>query len=462
MPREIVFTPERVIQLAFRGEVTELFPDPKDWNPDYKESRVVKEQETFTAEQIRRVLEEVFEEVDFEGLQLFYCQDRNLYWYVPGRTKSSQIDELIEESIIAAPFLDRVRRVVYDWFQSKGANVIASEQTVYPLISNNGLVGYNSTRWGQVLGETNRVCKASMTAYVDCPNLDLDHPNLVNERSLALSKERWVFSNKLHFSVKGCHLTYAPNLRGVKNLDEMRHELDQTDLVRLLIDGLEGLDHLHQQDLVYCDFKLEQVLAVNTDQGYEGQLSDFETLRPQDYEGEFLSNPTIREDSYYNQMGFMQGQPLPVDKARDSFSVGVEILKLMLEGLNPVFGLQKRIDDYAGEDLEKDLPNILGTCLLEEEIDEVLGNSREYLQSYVWGFKNQRDLNRKFRLAITDAYKKANGDAEEVIKLRSELSSELSEYMPTRLADLIVRAMGNIREDRPSVREMIEALKEIA
>lgn len=391
--RALIFTPEKVVNLMMG-----IRPGLSSGDTE-----VVS---TFTRQDVLHLLEESFRGCKFDGVRLFYAQDRCLFWH-NDETSREIVDDIRERATCSVDVLNQIRMVMRDWLLEKGADVIASSQTLYPLVSENGPAGDNSTRWGAVIGSNGeRACKLSLTPFIDTGvTFPIVHPNIADERFEKVRRRRAYLDPRSYSVIEACHVAFAPNMKGTKNLDEIVDELSESERIGVFIDSLKGLQHLHDLGLVYCDFKLDQILVVETDEGYVGKLADLESLRKVGFVGMMLANPYVNEDFYYSQ-AYQDSNLIAdwtIDVERDVFSVGVALMHLLLEP--------------KGQDAEQ------------------------------WIFD------------IANAYR-AVSDLEAISMLIEEFVTHLAQWMPAKLADCIISALSNLSAVRPSLHEIMEVLAE--
>lgn len=403
--RSLIFTPQRVIEL-FRGRRACL--KGADGLPDFELADPVAMQ-TFTREDVIAMLGEIFEGENFAGRRFFYAQDRGLFGYDSEGAGREVVQDVKERAALSLDTLNKVRMVMYEWLLAKGADVLASKQTLYPLVYDAAVGMDHSTKWGAVIGKPDLACKlACAHLFPVGVRYPIEHPNIMDERLERADVEFELAGHALDYDVEECHTAVASNMTGVKNLAEIEEGAERKVRLKILIDGLRGLQHLHDLGLVYCDFKLDQILAVETEYGYIGKLADLETLRPVGHRGDFIANPFVNENFYYAQHDDgvdADAVYFPVDRARDVFSVAVEVITFFMN------------------------PHLKSSCL-----------------SFVHEF--------------TRSFKTAENQAER-FGVYCGFVRYLSQYVPGELAGLLILALSNVREERPALSQIVKLLEEM-
>ncbi|NJL45695.1 MAG: serine/threonine protein kinase [Leptolyngbyaceae cyanobacterium SM2_3_12] len=150
--------------------------------------------------------------------------------------------------------------------------------------------------------------------------ISLEHPNIVT-------------CHALEHSVSGRQLVLdyceGGTLRSILD-SEMALSLEE--VLGFLLDILAALDHAHQQGIVHCDIKPENILLQLTPGGWTARISDFGIARlsQEDAESDLGPNGSpayMAPERFYNQ------HPL----TSDLYAVGVILYELLL-GQRPFSG----------------------------------------------------------------------------------------------------------------------------
>lgn len=150
--------------------------------------------------------------------------------------------------------------------------------------------------------------------------LSLEHPNIVTCQALEHS------ANGRYLVMDYCE---GGTLRSILESDIV---LSWEEMLGLVLDILAGLDHAHQQGIVHCDIKPENILLTLTPRGWVARISDFGIARlsqevNESAMGHSGSPAYMAPERFYNQ------HPL----TSDLYAVGV-ILYEMLLGKRPFSG----------------------------------------------------------------------------------------------------------------------------
>ncbi|MFH7242200.1 MAG: serine/threonine-protein kinase [Spirulina sp.] len=150
--------------------------------------------------------------------------------------------------------------------------------------------------------------------------LSLEHPNIVTCQALEHS------ANGRYLVMDYCE---GGTLRSILESDII---LSWEEMLGLVLDILAGLDHAHQQGIVHCDIKPENILLTLTPRGWVARISDFGIARlsqevNESDMGHSGSPAYMAPERFYNQ------HPL----TSDLYAVGV-ILYEMLLGKRPFSG----------------------------------------------------------------------------------------------------------------------------
>ena len=121
----------------------------------------------------------------------------------------------------------------------------------------------------------------------------------------------------------------------LRNLMDASGKLSLDVRLQLIIDILAGLEHAHQQKIVHCDIKPENILLSLTEQGWIAKITDFGIAK------------LIQENTNYQQGSGYTGSPAYMAPERfygkyscscDIYSVGILLYELMV-GKRPFSGL---------------------------------------------------------------------------------------------------------------------------
>jgi serine/threonine protein kinase len=150
--------------------------------------------------------------------------------------------------------------------------------------------------------------------------LSLEHPNIVTCQALEHS------ANGRYLVMDYCE---GGTLRSILESDIV---LSWEEMLGLVLDILSGLAHAHQQGIVHCDIKPENILLTLTPRGWVARISDFGIARlsqevNESQMGHSGSPAYMAPERFYNQ------HPL----TSDLYAVGV-ILYEMLLGKRPFSG----------------------------------------------------------------------------------------------------------------------------
>ncbi|QQE66855.1 hypothetical protein GFS31_35590 [Leptolyngbya sp. BL0902] len=150
--------------------------------------------------------------------------------------------------------------------------------------------------------------------------LSLEHPNIVTCQALEHS------ANGRYLVMDYCE---GGTLRSILESDII---LSWEEMLGLVLDILSGLDHAHQQGIVHCDIKPENILLTLTPRGWVARISDFGIARlsqevNESEMGHSGSPAYMAPERFYNQ------HPL----TSDLYAVGI-ILYEMLLGKRPFSG----------------------------------------------------------------------------------------------------------------------------
>ncbi|MEB3289882.1 MAG: serine/threonine-protein kinase [Leptolyngbya sp.] len=150
--------------------------------------------------------------------------------------------------------------------------------------------------------------------------LSLEHPNIVTCQALEHS------ANGRYLVMDYCE---GGTLRSILESDTV---LSWEEMLGLVMDILAGLEHAHQQGIVHCDIKPENILLTLTPGGWVARISDFGIARLSQEVSEAAmghsgSPAYMAPERFYNQ------HPL----TSDLYAVGV-ILYEMLLGKRPFSG----------------------------------------------------------------------------------------------------------------------------
>lgn len=150
--------------------------------------------------------------------------------------------------------------------------------------------------------------------------LSLEHPNIVTCQALEHS------ANGRYLVMDYCE---GGTLRSILESDIV---LSWEEMLGLVLDILSGLTHAHQQGIVHCDIKPENILLTLTPRGWVARISDFGIARlsqevNESQMGHSGSPAYMAPERFYNQ------HPL----TSDLYAVGV-ILYEMLLGKRPFSG----------------------------------------------------------------------------------------------------------------------------
>ncbi|NJO09884.1 MAG: serine/threonine protein kinase [Leptolyngbyaceae cyanobacterium SL_1_1] len=114
-------------------------------------------------------------------------------------------------------------------------------------------------------------------------------------------------------------------------VDSARQQMSQVEALQLMLDVLLGLEQAHQQDIIHCDIKPENILLRITPGGWQALISDFGIARLNQESATEWSNTGspayMAPERFYNQYS----------KASDLYSVGIVLYEL-LAGYRPFTG----------------------------------------------------------------------------------------------------------------------------
>ena len=150
--------------------------------------------------------------------------------------------------------------------------------------------------------------------------ISLEHPNIVTCHALEHS------SSGRQLVLDYCE---GGNLRSILNSDTV---LTLEEILGFMLDLLAALNHAHQQGIVHCDIKPENILLQLTPGGWTARISDFGIARlsQEGHESEMghTGSPAyMAPERFYNQH----------PKASDLYAVGVIFYELLL-GHRPFTG----------------------------------------------------------------------------------------------------------------------------
>lgn len=171
--------------------------------------------------------------------------------------------------------------------------------------------------------------------------LSLEHPNIVTCQALEHS------ANGRYLVMDYCE---GGTLRSILESDTV---LSWEEMLGLVLDILAGLDHAHQQGIVHCDIKPENILLTLTPRGWVARISDFGIARlsqevNESEMGHSGSPAYMAPERFYNQ------HPL----TSDLYAVGI-ILYEMLLGKRPFSGTPMELmvaHINQAPDIPEDLP----------------------------------------------------------------------------------------------------------
>ncbi len=150
--------------------------------------------------------------------------------------------------------------------------------------------------------------------------LSLEHPNIVTCQALEHS------ANGRYLVMDYCE---GGTLRSILESDTV---LSWEEMLGLMLDILAGLDHAHQQGIVHCDIKPENILLTLTPRGWVARISDFGIARlsqevSESAMGHSGSPAYMAPERFYNQ------HPL----TSDLYAVGIIFYEMLL-GKRPFSG----------------------------------------------------------------------------------------------------------------------------
>jgi hypothetical protein len=150
--------------------------------------------------------------------------------------------------------------------------------------------------------------------------ISLEHPNIVTCHALEHS------SSGRQLVLDYCE---GGNLRSILNSDTV---LTLEEILGIMLDILSALNHAHQEGIVHCDIKPENILLDLTPGGWTARISDFGIARlsQEGHESEMghTGSPAyMAPERFYNQH----------PKASDLYAVGVILYELLL-GHRPFTG----------------------------------------------------------------------------------------------------------------------------
>jgi serine/threonine protein kinase len=129
--------------------------------------------------------------------------------------------------------------------------------------------------------------------------------------------------------------------------------LSLEEILGFMLDILSALNHAHQQGIVHCDIKPENILLQLNPGGWTARISDFGIARlsKEAHESEMghTGSPAyMAPERFYNQH----------PKASDLYAVGVILYELLL-GHRPFSGTPDRADGGSSEPDSRNLPDSL-------------------------------------------------------------------------------------------------------
>jgi len=171
--------------------------------------------------------------------------------------------------------------------------------------------------------------------------LSLEHPNIVTCQALEHS------ANGRYLVMDYCE---GGTLRSILESDT---GLSWEEMLGLVMDILAGLDHAHQQGIVHCDIKPENILLTVTPGGWVARISDFGIARLSQEVGEATmghsgSPAYMAPERFYNQ------HPL----TSDLYAVGIILYEMVL-GKRPFSGTPMELmvaHMNQAPDIPEDLP----------------------------------------------------------------------------------------------------------
>lgn len=180
--------------------------------------------------------------------------------------------------------------------------------------------------------------------------LSLEHPNIVTCQALEHS------ANGRYLVMDYCE---GGTLRSILESDIV---LSWEEMLGLVLDILAGLDHAHQQGIVHCDIKPENILLTLTPRGWVARISDFGIARlsqevNESAMGHSGSPAYMAPERFYNQ------HPL----TSDLYAVGV-ILYEMLLGKRPFSGTPMELmvaHMNQSPEIPEDLPDSVRAVVLK-------------------------------------------------------------------------------------------------
>lgn len=150
--------------------------------------------------------------------------------------------------------------------------------------------------------------------------ISLEHPNIVTCHALEHS------SSGRQLVLDYCE---GGNLRSILNSDTV---LTLEEILGFMLDILSALSHAHQEGIVHCDIKPENILLQLTPGGWTARISDFGIARLSQ-EGHTMEMGHTGSPAYMAPERFYNQHP----KASDLYAVGVILYELML-GYRPFTG----------------------------------------------------------------------------------------------------------------------------
>ena len=180
--------------------------------------------------------------------------------------------------------------------------------------------------------------------------LSLEHPNIVTCQALEHS------ANGRYLVMDYCE---GGTLRSILESDIV---LSWEEMLGLVLDILAGLVHAHQQGIVHCDIKPENILLTLTPRGWVARISDFGIARlsqevSESEMGHSGSPAYMAPERFYNQ------HPL----TSDLYAVGI-ILYEMLLGKRPFSGTPMELmvaHMNQAPQIPKDLPAPIRTVVVQ-------------------------------------------------------------------------------------------------
>lgn len=151
----------------------------------------------------------------------------------------------------------------------------------------------------------------------------LQHPNVVSVQTISYT------ATERHLVMDYCEGGTLRDLLAHPDHLSLEHRL------QIIIDVLKGLDYAHQQDIIHCDIKPENVLFTHTAEGRTARITDFGIARLAEEagygvigQGDTGSPAYMAPERFYSQYSY----------ASDLYAVGVMLFELVVGG-RPFQGL---------------------------------------------------------------------------------------------------------------------------